>query len=123
MNNFVKLNRVRDALNEQIRVHKDTESALRAEGRQDESVFEKIRVNVLGIFVTMLNVAEKREQNDEAAQRFFVQKLDSIPNEWQQSMKNAQAHDDEEKAHIERIKLETVAQIRAQANEIWEEWA
>ena len=40
------------------------------------------------------------------------ERLTSIPAAWEAALHEAEIHGDETKAHIERIKLETVAAIR-----------
>ena len=94
---------------------------LAADDRADEAVFEKIRMNVYDIFSTIFSVAIKNAgQEDEQTVQFFLTRLQQIPGSWQTALALAEAHCETEKAHIERIKLETVAEIRKEFTQIWE---
>lgn len=97
--------------------------ALRADDRGDEAAFEKIRANVYDIFRTVLSVAERNCGDGEAARRFPLRRLESIPSGWHASYEKAQAHDDPVKARIERIKLDTVGEIREALESLWKEEA
>ena len=82
---------------------------LSSDGREDEAVFAKIKLNVYDIFKTVFNALGDEEK--------FLGKLTEIPAAWQASLEKAEAHGDSEKAHIERIKLETVNEIREKFGE------
>lgn len=79
--------------------------ALSADGRGDEARFMQIRANVYGIFRSVYTAAKGDLTAVQA-------RLTAIPAAWEESLRQAQAHGDLEKAHIEQIKLETVAAIR-----------
>lgn len=79
--------------------------ALAADCRIDEARFMQIRSNVYGIFRSVCTALK----GDRAALR---SRLISIPASWEESLAQAEQHGDEEKACIERIKLETAAAIR-----------
>ncbi len=81
------------------------QAELTRDGRQDEAAFMQIRKNVYNIFLT----AGRALKGDMAALKV---RLERIPEPWEKSLAAAQAHDDIQKAHIEKIKLETVASIR-----------
>ena len=83
--------------------------ALRADCREDEAVFQRIRGNVFDIFRTVADAAEKQPE----PMAFFRQRLTDIPAAWETALMQAQRHGDEGKAHIESIKLEAVREIRA----------
>ena len=78
--------------------------ALLADHRRDEARFEQIRMNVYGVFSAVCKTLKDQPQALE-------KKLRDIPAAWESSLRLALEHGDEEKAHIERIKLETAAQI------------
>ncbi len=78
---------------------------LRADSRGDEARFEQIRANVFGIFRTLY--ATLRDKPDQLARQLTV-----IPAAWEESLSLALRHGDEEKAHIERIKLAAAEEIR-----------
>lgn len=80
-------------------------AALHAEGRGDEANFMQIRANVYGIFRSVF-IAMKGDLSRVA------QQLTSIPAAWEKSLQQAETHGETDKAHIERIKLETAASIR-----------
>ena len=78
--------------------------ALAADHRADEARFEQIRANVYGIFRAVFATLQNQP---EALQK----KLREIPAAWEESLRLARQYGDEEKACIERIKLETAAAI------------
>ncbi len=82
-----------------------TQAALIRDGRNDEATFMQIRKNVYNIFLT----AGRALKGDMTALKI---RLERIPEPWEKSLQAAQAHDDIQKAHIEQIKLDTVAAIR-----------
>lgn len=95
---------------------------LTAEERKDEAVFAVIRGNILDIFKTISSVAEEICSGDEEKFReFFLSKTEQIPQNWHMSLERARAHGDAEAAHIERVKLETIEEIKATFAQIWEE--
>lgn len=91
--------------NERIAEHAALQKSLAADDRGDEARFTQIRLNVLNIFRTAYTALEHDRQK-------LLVRLDSIPAAWVRSLAQAEAHGDAEKAHIERIKLETAASIR-----------
>lgn len=92
-----------------------------ADGRADEAVFEKVTSNIYDIFRTVLSVAAKTCADDpEALNTFFRLRLARIPADWSAAYEKAAAHGDTEKMHVERLKLDTVAQIEAKFTELWE---
>ena len=95
---------------------------LRAENRGDESVFERIRANVYGIFVSVLEAADKQYGADETAMRqFCLRKLEEIPAEWEAAAQKADAHHDERAAFLERLKLRAAGEIRKKVLAVSEE--
>lgn len=78
---------------------------LAADSRKDEAAFMQIRANVYGIFRAVYTA-----MNGDLAR--VKEKLTSIPAAWEESLRRAEAHGETEKAHVERIKLETVHAIR-----------
>ena len=105
---------------EQVALCKEKEQVCLADGRGDESVFEKIRGNVYDIFRTVFSVAVRLHGEDgEAVAAFFGQKLAQIPTGWQTERDKAAAHDDVKKAHVEELKLETALAIRENFESLW----
>ena len=93
-------------------------AALAAEGRADESTFERIRYNVYDLFRTTACALHRAEPDEKAAWWLFERRLKDIPSTWQRSHDLAALHGDEKKAHIERIKLEAAADIRARYEQL-----
>ncbi len=91
------------------------------EGRFDEGNFEKIKVNVYGIFNTMLTLAINTAKEENEVYAFYMKKLDEIPLNWEASYKKAVEYNDEEKIHIENIKLGVVKEISNAFEKTWEE--
>lgn len=80
--------------------------ALRADNRGDEARFEQIRANVYGIFRTLYSTLKDKPD-------LLARPLRDIPATWEASLALAESHGDTEKAHIERIKLDTAKEILA----------
>lgn len=93
---------------------------LSRDGREDEAVFEKIRLNVFDIFRTVLSAAKTATGSQEEAVRFFLERLHQIPQAWEKSLAAAQSHGDDAKVHIEKLKLDAVAQIRQEVQKMEE---
>ena len=91
---------------------------LAAEGRADEATFERIRYNVYDLFRTTVGAVHRAEPDEKAAWWLFERRLNDIPSTWQRSHDLAELHGDVKKAHIERIKLDAAAEIRARYEEL-----
>lgn len=76
--------------------------------RADEARFEQIRANVYGVF---RSVCATLQHQPEA----LAKKLREIPLAWEESLRLAQQHGDDEKAYIEQLKLDTAAEILKEA--------
>lgn len=106
---------------DRIAQYKKLAQELTFDDRADEAVFAKVRMNVYDIFSTIFSVAVKTAgQEDEKVVQFFLTRLQQIPQSWHTALANAEQHGDTEKAHIERIKLDAVAEIRKEVERIWE---
>ena len=109
-------------LDEQIASCKQHSKLLAEDDRMDEGNFEKVRANIYEIFKTILSVAERVCGNDNLAKRrFFLQKAEQIPTSWMTSYEKAKQNGDVEKMHIEKIKLDTIREIKDMCEQIWEE--
>ena len=109
-------------LEEQIAACKERGRLLAADARMDEGNFEKIRANVYEIFKTILSAAERVcGKDDLAKRRFFLQKAEEIPMNRKASYEKAEQQGDVEKMHIERIKIDTIQEIKDRCMQIWEE--
>lgn len=108
-------------LDKQIAACKRRSQLLAEDDRMDEGNFEKVRANVYEIFKTILSVAERVCGGDEPAKRdFFLEKAEQIPASWAASYERAEQNGDVEKMHIERIKLDTIREIKDMCMRIWE---
>lgn len=109
-------------LDEQITACRQRSKLLAEDDRVDEGNFEKIRANVYEIFKTILSAAERVRGTDDSAKRgFFLQKAEQIPASWAVSYEKARQNGDTEKMHIERMKLDTIREIKDMCMQIWEE--
>lgn len=106
---------------DRIAQYKILAQELASDDRADEAVFAKVQMNVYDIFSTIFSVALKTSgQDDQKVVQFFLTRLQQIPQSWYTALANAQQHGETEKAHIERIKLDAVAEIRKEVERIWE---
>ncbi len=106
-------NQINTYFEERIAACQAAVDALRADNREDEAVFEKIRMNVYDIFRTVYSAGEKVSGGDPGRQLDFLRKrLEEISTNWQKALEAAKNHGNTEKAHVEQIKLDTVAEIR-----------
>ena len=101
---------------------KTQEQLLTADDRADEAVFAKIRTNVWDVFRTVFSAAVKScGSDDEKTEQFFLAKTQQIPQNWRASLQKAEEHGDTEKAHLERIKLDTADEVTTAFQKIWRE--
>lgn len=102
-------------LEEQINECRQNERQLASDDRCDEAVFEKIRANVYDIFKTVYAAAQRIQgAGPEKTHIFFLQKLEDIPANWHASLGKAREYGDEDKIHLEQLKLETAERIKAE---------
>lgn len=88
--------------------------------RSDEGIFAKVQMNIYDAFQAVFAAGVKLAGEDDGKlTAFFAQKLEQIPKSWEASLRNAQAHGETEKAHIEQLKLEAAAAIRAEFDKVW----
>lgn len=97
-----------------------SQTRLKEEYRHDEEIFEKIKENVYDIFRTIYaSATEKYGADSKEAREFFTDCLTRIPANWTSAYEKAAQHQDTEKMHIERIKLDTVSDIREAVLILW----
>ena len=88
-------------------------AALNADNRADEAVFEKIRMNVFGIFRSVYNAGcQYCDGNTTKELDFLRERHQKLCADWKAAYENAILHDDSEKVHIEQIKLAAADEIR-----------
>lgn len=106
---------------DQISCCKQRAQALARDDRTDEAVFAKIEANVYEIFNSVFSVAvHSAGADDLTLAGFFLTRIQQIPLNWQTALENAKEHGEVEKAHIEQLKLDTVAAIKGAFEQIWE---
>ncbi len=106
----------------QIAFCNQEQKTLLEDDRTDEATFQKIKANVYDIFRTILSVAQKNgNSSPEAVKHFFLVKTEQIPSNWNAAYEMAKQHNDTEKMLIEKLKLDTVHEIRNQFLTLWEE--
>ena len=92
---------------------KQEEEKLASTDRKDEANLVKVRINVYGICKTVYQVFAQNKEGKVLANA-YLEKLDSLEEGWQASQKKAKEYDAVEKAVIEEIKLQAIADIRQQ---------
>ncbi len=107
---------------ERITKSKSFRKSLLKEARRDEAEFEGISGNVYDIFRTVLLTGERLNPGNRSEQtRFFREKINQIPRNWEKAYRLAEEHGDFRRAQVEHVKLETANLIRAQFLSIQED--
>ncbi len=115
-----KINLMNNYFENQIALCKRKEKDLLEDDRADEASFQKIKANVYDIFRTILSVAQKAGHNNpETVRQFFLKKTEQIPSNWKAAYEAAKQHDDVQKMLIEKIKLDTIHEIRDKFINFW----
>jgi len=81
--------------------------------KYDESKFEKIKENVIDIYLKMINVSVK--QSNQELDKFikvYSQYFERIPKNWITNLEKARQENDFEDVFIEELKLETMNKIK-----------
>lgn len=111
-------NQITTYFEERIAACQAAAAALNRDNRADEGVFEKIRMNVFDIFRTVYTAGGRVSGGDVEKQLAFLSKrLEEIPSSWNAALEVALDHGNSEKAHIEQVKLDAVAEIRRKVTE------
>ncbi|MGL4773210.1 MAG: hypothetical protein ACRC2K_06555 [Clostridium sp.] len=101
-------------LQAQMDFHKQEEIRLKNEGAKDESVFEKIKFNVVDIFSKMFNAscmkAMKNNNMDEVYQAYKGY-YNNIPRSWRENLKKAREFNAVEDVTIEELKLAKLEEV------------
>lgn len=119
--NKVKRENTLSYFSDRIAYFKNLAQELASDDRTDEAVFSKVQTNVYDIFHTIFSVAvQTAGQDDEKVVQFFLTKIQQIPQSWHTALDHAVQHGETEKAHMERIKLDAVEQIKKEFERIWE---
>lgn len=98
--------------------------------RKDEAILEKIKVNVLDIFTTMIGAMEKQVNNKEFVSEkekydefciLYLKTFDRIPESWKQKLINAKDNNDIVASTIEERKLSVVLELKDIFTKLMEE--
>ena len=94
-------------------------AALAAEDRRDDANLEKIRGNVYGIFVSVLQAGEKQSSDDASRRAFFDNNLERIPSGWRIARDKAEERGDTVRLVQEDVKLAAIDEVRQAFRELW----
>ena len=94
-------------------------AALAAEDRKDDANLEKIRGNVYGIYVSVLQAAQKQSSDDASRRAFFEGNLERIPSGWRIARQKAEERGDTVRRVQEDVKLAAIAEVWQAFRELW----
>ncbi|MBR1830796.1 MAG: hypothetical protein IJ781_15100 [Atopobiaceae bacterium] len=113
------MDKLMKALQAKVAEAAQSAAALTAEDRIDDANLEKIRGNVYGIFVSVLQAAQK-QSSDEAAQRtLFENNLERIPSGWRVARQKAEERGDTVRLVQEDVKLAAIDEVEQAFRELW----
>ena len=81
-----------------------------AQQRQDDADLTKIRANIYEICATIGKVMCKTRP-EEAREAAFLKKLEELPQNWRVALEAAEAHGNTQRAAVEELKLEALADV------------
>ena len=84
--------------------------AFAADQRQDEADLTKIRANIYEVCATIGNVAGKAAAPGQQ-EAFYLKKLEELPRNWRMALEMAEAHGNNQRAAVERLKLEALDDV------------
>ena len=105
MNEFIKY------LNQSIETAQQKEQELIATERKDEANLQKIRANIYGICLTVVQVVAKTKSGEELWQD-YKGRLDNISKNWVESYEKAKTYQDVEKILIEETKFQVLNEVK-----------
>lgn len=90
-------------------------AAYLAQSCTDDANLEKIRLNIIDIFATLVHATHPACGEDpyEDYRRAYLARFDTIPANWRQRLEEASAHGDISAAAVETLKLETADRLRS----------
>ena len=94
-------------------------AGLTAEDRKDDANLEKIRGNVYGIFVSVLQAAEKQSTDEAARRALFEGNLERIPSGWRVARQKAEERGDTVRLVQEDVKLAAIDEVWQAYRELW----
>ena len=98
-------------LNHSIETAQNKEQELIASERKDEANLQKIRANIYGICLTVVQVVAK-EKSGEELWKDYISRLDNISKSWTMSYEKAKEHNDVEKILIEETKFQVLKEVK-----------
>ena len=85
---------------------------LKAADRKDESDMEKIKFNVFGMCMAIYRTVA-RQTAPENIKDVYLKRLEEFPEKWETCLKKAEQFGDEKRTLTERIKLDTLQEVRS----------
>jgi len=110
---------LRKALEAKVAEAAQSAAALTAEDRIDDANLEKIRGNVYGIFVSVLQAGEKQSSDDATRRMFFVRNLERIPSGWRIARQKAEERGDTVRLVQEDVKLAALDEVEQAYHKLW----
>lgn len=98
-------------LNNAIEAAQKKEQELIATERKDEANLQKIRANIYGICLTVIQVIAK-EKGGEELWKEYISRIDNISKNWVESYEKAKMHQDVEKILIEETKFQVLNEVK-----------
>ena len=110
---------LKKALEAKVAEAAQSAATLMAEDRIDDANLEKIRGNVYGIFVSVLQAAEKQSPDDVTRREFFERNLERIPSGWHTARDMAWKRGDTVRLVQEDVKLAALDEVEQAFRELW----
>jgi len=98
-------------LNNSIEAAQKKEQELIVTERKDEANLQKIRANIYGICLTVIQVIAK-EKSGEELWKEYISRIDNISKNWVESYEKAKLHQDVEKILIEETKFQVLSEVK-----------
>ena len=98
-------------LNNSIEAAQKKEQELIVTERKDEANLQKIRANIYGICLTVIQVIAK-EKSGEELWKEYINRIDNISKNWVESYEKAKLHQDVEKILIEETKFQVLSEVK-----------
>ena len=105
-------------LGKEKEAHLSEANRLAKDNMQDEATMARIRANMFEIMTQISRAAEKHT-TPQSTFHFIKERIAQIPTEWKKSLAAAEQHGDHTKVAIEHIKLNTMAEIERELNNIF----
>ena len=113
------MDKLMSALQAKVAEAAQSAATLAAEDRRDDANLEKIRGNVYGIFVSVLQAGEKQSSDDAARRAFFEGNLERIPSGWRVARVKAEERGDPVRLVQEDVKLAAIDEVWQLFHELW----